>query len=115
MAQREYTTRTQAKADLGVRRIIDDVNVYDSLKLLAAFVRKAGFGGLLVFVDELVVISNRLPSMRARQANYEAVLAIVKDRSRALRLASDSSWQGPTNVSRTNGAGSSVTKPCGHG
>jgi hypothetical protein len=32
----EYTTRTQAKADLGVRRIIDDVNVYDSLKLLAA-------------------------------------------------------------------------------
>ena len=75
----EYTTRTQAKADLGVRRIIDDTNVYDSLKLLAAFVRKAGFGGLFVSLDELVVISHRLSSMRARQANYEAILTIVND------------------------------------
>ena len=80
MAGRGNTlARTQAKADLGVRRIIDDVNVYDSLKLLAAFVRKAGFGGLLVSLDELVIISHRLPSTRARQANYEAVLTIVND------------------------------------
>jgi hypothetical protein len=53
----EYTTKTEAYADLGVRRIIDDS--YDTLKLMATFVRKAGFGGLFVTLDELVVISHR--------------------------------------------------------
>ena len=75
----EYTSKIEARADLGVRRIIDDANLYDSLKLMAAFVRKAGFNGLLVAFDELVVISHRLPSTRARQANYEALLAIIND------------------------------------
>lgn len=75
----EYTTKTEARADLGVRRIIDDGNIYESLKLMAAFVKKAGFGGLLVTLDELVVISHRLPSTRARQSNYEALLTILND------------------------------------
>ncbi|HPA20591.1 MAG TPA: ATP-binding protein [Verrucomicrobiae bacterium] len=75
----EYTTKTDAKADLGVRRIIDDESLYGSLRLMAAFVRKAGFGGLLVNLDEMVVLSHRLPSSRARQANYEALLSLLND------------------------------------
>jgi len=75
----EYTTKTEARADLGVRRIVDDDSFYDGLKLMAAFIRKAGFGGLLVNLDEMVVLSHRLPSSRARQANYEALLTLLND------------------------------------
>ncbi|MCX6968358.1 MAG: ATP-binding protein [Verrucomicrobia bacterium] len=75
----EYTTKTEARNDLGVRRIVDDDSFYDSLKLMAAFVRKAGFGGLVINLDEMVVLSHRLPSSRARQANYEALLTLLND------------------------------------
>jgi hypothetical protein len=75
----EYQTKTEARQDLGVRRIIDDENIYESLKLMAVFLRRAGFGGLLVSLDELVVLSHRLPSTRARQANYEALLTLLND------------------------------------
>ena len=75
----EYTTKTEAREDLGVRRIITDENLYDALKLLAAFCVKAGHAGLLVNLDELVVLSHRLPNQRARQGNYEAILTLLND------------------------------------
>jgi hypothetical protein len=75
----EYTTKTEARQDLGVRRIIDDESFYDSLKLLAAFSIKAGHAGVLVNIDEMVVLSHRLPSARARQTNYESLLTILND------------------------------------
>lgn len=75
----EYTTKTDARADLGVRRIVDDDSFYDSLKLVAAFCVKAGYTGLLVNLDEMVVLSHRLPSSRARQTNYEALLTMLND------------------------------------
>jgi hypothetical protein len=75
----EYTTKTEARADLGVRRIIDDENFYDSLKLFSAFCVKAGYAGLLVNLDEMVVLSHKLPSARARQTNFEAILTILND------------------------------------
>ncbi|MEZ0256991.1 MAG: ATP-binding protein [Chthoniobacter sp.] len=75
----EYSTKTEARQDLGVREIIDDQNVYDGLKLMAAFCKKAGYGGLLVGLDELVVLSHRLPNTRVRQANYEELLSIIND------------------------------------
>ncbi len=75
----EYTTKTDARLELGVRRIVDDDSFYDSIKLMAAFVRKAGFEGLLVNLDEMVVLSHRLPNSRARQANYEALLTLLND------------------------------------
>jgi hypothetical protein len=52
----EFTTKTDARNALGVRRIIDDENFYDSLKLFAAFCVKAGYSGLLVNLDEMVVL-----------------------------------------------------------
>ena len=42
-------------------------------------IRVASFGGLLVGLDELVVLSHRLPNTRVRQANYEALLSIIND------------------------------------
>ncbi|MFX9866845.1 BREX system ATP-binding domain-containing protein, partial [Acinetobacter baumannii] len=50
----EFATKTDARQALGVRSIVDDSEVYDQLKLMARFVRLAGFTGLLVGLDELV-------------------------------------------------------------
>lgn len=75
----EYQTKTDARQALGVRRIITDESFYDSLKLMAAFCVKAGYAGVLVNIDELVVLSHRLPNKRARQANYEMVLTLIND------------------------------------
>lgn len=75
----EYTTKTEARQDLGVRTIIDDDSFYDYLKLLASFVRIAGYSGLLVNIDELVVLSHRLANTVARNNNYEVVLRILND------------------------------------
>ena len=74
----EYATRTDARKALGVRTIIDDTNVYDQLKLLALFVREAGYKGLVVSLDELVNLY-KLTSSQARNANYEQILRIVND------------------------------------
>lgn len=75
----EYSTKTEARQDLGVRSIIDDDSFYDYLKLMAAFVRIAGYKGLLVCLDELVVLSHRLNNRQARDRNYEAILRILND------------------------------------
>ena len=75
----EFTTRTEAREALGVRSIIDDAQVYDYLKLWAAFMRLAGYRGLDVNVDELVVLSHRLSNTIARNKNYEALLRIIND------------------------------------
>lgn len=75
----EYTTKTEARQDLGVRTIIDDAQLYDQLKLMARFARLAGYKGLVVSIDEMVVLSHRLASARARLANYEAILRMLND------------------------------------
>ena len=75
----EYRTKTEARQDLGVRSIIEDTQFYDYLKLFAAFVRLAGFAGLLVNIDEMGVLSHRLNNSQARNANYESILRIVND------------------------------------
>lgn len=74
----EFTTRTDARAALGVRTIIDDASVYDTLKLMARFVRLAGFAGLLICFDEMVNLY-KLANTVARNGNYEQVLRIVND------------------------------------
>jgi hypothetical protein len=74
----EYTTKTDARRDLGVRTIVHDANVYDQLKLMARFVVLAGYAGLLVGLDELVNLY-KLASTAARRSNYEQILRIVND------------------------------------
>src|SRR6056297_3077448 len=74
----EFATRTDARKALGVRTIIDDASVYDHLKLMSAFVREAGYKGLLVGLDEMVNLY-KLTSSQARNANYEQILRILND------------------------------------
>ena len=74
----EFTTRTDARSALGVRTIVDDGNVYDQLKLLARFVRLAGFAGTVVCCDELVNLY-KLANTKARNTNYEQILRILND------------------------------------
>lgn len=74
----EYSSRADARRDLGVRAIVEDNNVYDHIKLLARFVTQAGYKGLLVNLDEVVNLY-KLPSQRARSSNYEQVLRILND------------------------------------
>ena len=74
----EFSTKTDAKQALGVRSIVDDASVYDQLKLLARFVRLAGFSGLLVSLDELVNLY-KLANAQARNSNYEQILRILND------------------------------------
>jgi hypothetical protein len=74
----EFATRTDARAALGVRTIIDDSTFYDHLKLMARFTRQAGYGGLLVSLDELVNLY-KISNTQARNANYEQILRILND------------------------------------
>lgn len=74
----EFTTKTDAKAALAVRTIVDDDNMYDMLKLLARFVRLAGYSGLLVGIDEMVNLY-KIGNSKSRTANYEQILRYYND------------------------------------
>lgn len=74
----EFSTRTDARAALGVRSIVDDSEVYDQLKLMARFVRLAGYKGLLICLDELVNLY-KLANSQARNSNYEQMLRMLND------------------------------------
>ena len=74
----EFTTKTEARQALGVRVIVDDTCIYDHWKLLSAFVRLAGYAGLLITLDEMVNLF-KLQSAQARSANYEQILRILND------------------------------------
>lgn len=74
----EFSTKTEARQALGVRVIVDDDSVYDQIKLLARFVRLAGYAGMMVVVDEAVNLY-KLNHSKARDANYEQILRILND------------------------------------
>lgn len=74
----EFVTRTDARTALGVRAIVDDASVYDQLKLMARFVRLAGYAGLFVCLDEMVNLY-KLPNSQARSSNYEQILRMLND------------------------------------
>jgi hypothetical protein len=74
----EYPTKTEARQALPVRSIIDDADVYDTFKLLSAFLRICGYSGLLVVFDELVNLY-KLQSAQARNQNYEQILRMLND------------------------------------
>jgi hypothetical protein len=74
----EYSTKTEARAALGVRVIVDDDSWYDYLKLLAQFVSSVGHRGLLVLIDETVNLYKITHSV-ARESNYEKLLSMFND------------------------------------
>ena len=63
----EYANRTEARAELGVNIVITDDDWYEYINLFAMFLKKAGFNGLLVLIDELDSQQHH-PAVQLREA-----------------------------------------------
>ena len=74
----EYNTKTEARQELGVNIVITDDDWYEYLKIFAAFLKQAGYAGMLVLIDELVNIY-KIPNAITRQYNYEKILTMYND------------------------------------
>ena len=74
----EYNTKTEARQELGVNIVITDDDWYEYLKIFAAFLKQAGYSGMLVLIDELVNIY-KIPHSITRQYNYEKILTMYND------------------------------------
>lgn len=74
----EYANKTEAKAELGVNIVITDDDWYEYIKLFAVFLKRAGYDGLLILIDELVNIY-KIPNSITRQYNYEKILTMYND------------------------------------
>jgi hypothetical protein len=73
-----YTTKTDTLRDLGIREFISDSSFYNTLKLYSVLVRKAGYKGLLICVDEMVNLY-KIPNSLSRKANYEEILSMLNN------------------------------------
>lgn len=74
----EYVNKTEARSELGVNIIITDDDWYEYIKIFAMFLKKAGYNGLLILIDELVNIY-KVPNSITRQYNYEKILTMYND------------------------------------
>ena len=74
----EYNTKTEARQELGLNIVITDDDWYEYLKIFAAFLKQAGYNGMLVLIDELVNIY-KIPNAITRQYNYEKILTMYND------------------------------------
>lgn len=74
----EYVNKTEARSELGVNIVITDDDWYEYLKLFAMFLKKAGYSGMLILIDELVNIY-KIPNSITRQYNYEKILTMYND------------------------------------
>ena len=76
----EYANKTEAKAELGftVSTVIDDENWYDFIKLWSLFARSIGYKGLLVYIDECIILY-KIVNRVSRESNYEKILTIFND------------------------------------
>ena len=74
----EYSTKTEAKAALGVGMIVNDDNWYDEIKLISRLVSGIGYAGLAVFIDECVNLY-KIPNRISRENNYEKILSMYND------------------------------------
>lgn len=74
----EYSTKSEAKAELGINIIITDDDWYEYIKLFAMFLKMAGYSGMLILIDELVNIY-KIPNAITRQYNYEKILTMYND------------------------------------
>ncbi|MDR2405433.1 MAG: ATP-binding protein [Deltaproteobacteria bacterium] len=74
----EFANKTEAKKALGVPTIVEDKNMYDTLKLLSLFVVQCGYKGLWVSLDEMVNLY-KIANKVSRTSNYEQLLKILND------------------------------------
>ena len=74
----EFSTKREAKEELGVNILITDDNWYEYIKIFAVFFRYAGYAGMMIFIDELVNLY-KIPNAITRQYNYEKLLTMYND------------------------------------
>ncbi len=74
----EYRTKTEAKQDLGVREIINDLNYYDMLKNFCKLFVNMGYSGFMVNLDEAINLY-KISTSVMREKNYEKILTIYND------------------------------------
>lgn len=74
----EYSTKTEARQDLGVRSIIDDLNYFEYIKVLTSFIRSIGYSGLIINFDEAINLY-KITHPQTREKNYETILKIFND------------------------------------
>ena len=74
----EYRTKTEARQDLGVREIINDLNYYDMLKNFCKLFVNIGYSGFMINLDEAVNLY-KISTSVVREKNYEKILTIYND------------------------------------
>lgn len=74
----EYTTKTEARKDLGVREVINDLNYYDMLKNFCRLFVSIGYSGFMINLDEAVNLY-KITTANMRAKNYEKILTIFND------------------------------------
>ncbi len=74
----EYRTKTEAKQDLGVREVINDLNFYDMLKNFCKLFVSMGYSGFMVNLDETINLY-KISTSVMREKNYEKILTIYND------------------------------------
>jgi len=74
----EYNTKTEARQDLGVREIINDMNYYDMLKNFCRLFVSMGYSGLMINLDEAINLY-KISTANTRARNYEKILSIFND------------------------------------
>lgn len=74
----EYTTKTEARQDLGIREIINDQNYYDMLKNLSKLFVSIGYNGFMINLDEAINLY-KISTSAIREKNYEKILTIYND------------------------------------
>jgi len=74
----EYKTKTEAKQDLGVREVINDLNYYDMLKNFCKLFVSMGYSGFMINLDEAINLY-KISTAAMREKNYEKILTIYND------------------------------------
>lgn len=74
----ECELKTESRKNIGINNLIDDSNWYDFIKLWAELSVRLGYKGLVVFLDEAVVLY-KLQNKASRSNNYERLLTMFND------------------------------------
>lgn len=74
----EYHTKTEARQDLGVREIVNDLNYYDMLKNFCRLFVSIGYSGFMINLDEAINLY-KISTANTRAKNYEKILSIFND------------------------------------
>lgn len=74
----ECELKVESRKNLGINTLIDDSSWYDFIKLWAELSTKLGYRGLVVFLDEAVVLY-KLQNKASRSNNYERLLTMFND------------------------------------